>query len=448
MKAYSEYKESGVEWIGKIPSYWNFISIKLLEGNSAEVVQTGPFGAQLHASDYQDEGIPLILIKHVNNLSISNLNLPKISLQKAEELSLYRLKKGDIVFSRVGSIGRIALVEDEQEGWLISGQMLRLRITNPAVYPRFAIYSITSETTQTYFQLSSVGSTRESINTEILRNYPIPIPPLPEQQAIADFLDRKTAQVDRLIEKKQRQIELLQEQRTALINQAVTKGLDPDVPMKDSGIEWLGEIPEHWDVLLIRYTARVGRGQTPRPAGDPRFFNGSHIPWITVGEVTKDKGMYLTETKTMLTEEGSKHSIIFKKGTLVLTNSGATLGVPKILGIDGCMNDGNAAFQNMRNDMEKKYMYFFFMSMTMILRDQSQVSGQPNLNTTIISSLNIPKPPLDEQKSIANFLIDQEENFKVATKKLTDTIELLQEYRTTLISAAVTGKIDVREVEA
>ena len=150
----------------------------------------------------------------------------------------------------------------------------------------------------------------------------------------------------------------------------------------------------------------------------------------------------------MLTEEGSKHSITFKKGTLVLTNSGATLGVPKILGIDGCMNDGNAAFQNMRNDMEKKYMYFFFMSMTMILRDQSQVSGQPNLNTTIISSLNIPKPPLDEQKSIANFLIDQEENFKVATKKLTDTIELLQEYRTTLISAAVTGKIDVREVEA
>lgn len=219
-------KDSGVEWLGEIPSHWEVIRIKLIEGNSETAVQTGPFGAQLHASDYMDDGVPLILIKHVNNLRISNEDLPRISPEKAEQLSMYRLKKGDIVFSRVGSIGRIALVDEQQEGWLISGQMLRMRIRNPKVHHPFAIYAITGYSSQIYFDLTSVGSTRDSINTDILRNFPVPIPPLPEQQAIAEFLDRKTAQLDTLIEKIKYQIDLLHEQRTALISAAVTGKID------------------------------------------------------------------------------------------------------------------------------------------------------------------------------------------------------------------------------
>jgi restriction endonuclease S subunit len=138
-------------------------------------VQTGPFGAQLHACDYVDEGIPLILIRNVNNLKIYDNDIPKVSKEKADSLSAYRLTSGDIVFSRVGSIGRIALVTKREEGWLISGQMLRLRVNNSLLESRYLIYVFSSNLVSDYMDFMSVGSTRESINTDILKCL-IPLP--------------------------------------------------------------------------------------------------------------------------------------------------------------------------------------------------------------------------------------------------------------------------------
>jgi type I restriction enzyme S subunit len=138
-------KDSGVEWLGEVPEHWEVVSIKRLARNQENVVQTGPFGAQLHASDYIDEGIPLILIRNVKNLWIDDFDIPKISGEKAKQLSMYCLEIGDIVFSRVGSIGRIALVTEREEGWMISGQMLRLRIKNSLLDKKYLIYAFSSE---------------------------------------------------------------------------------------------------------------------------------------------------------------------------------------------------------------------------------------------------------------------------------------------------------------
>lgn len=219
---YSKYKDSGIEWLGEIPEGWEVFRLKHLAGNNIGVVQTGPFGAQLHASDYVDEGVPLILIRNVNNLWIDDSNIPKISEEKAASLSMYCLKVGDIVFSRVGSIGRIALVTEREEGWLISGQMLRIRIKNPKLDNHFLLYVVSSNLVSEFIQFKSVGSTRDSINTDILRNVYIPLPPSREQESITDYLDQKTVKIDELINKIQSQIEKLKEYRQALISNVVT----------------------------------------------------------------------------------------------------------------------------------------------------------------------------------------------------------------------------------
>jgi len=173
--------------------------------------------------------------------------------------------------------------------------------------------------------LYSTGGGQPNINQESVTFLRIPAPIAEEQTQIAHFLDHETARIDALIAEQQRLIELLKEKRQAVISHAVTKGLDPTVPMKDSGVEWLGEVPEHWDIKKFGHISIVVRGSSPRPAGDPELFNGDYSPWVTVVEITKDDEIYLSETETYLTVKGSALSRVFAQGTLLLSNSGATV---------------------------------------------------------------------------------------------------------------------------
>ena len=131
IQTYPSLNDTRAWWLGRIPDGWEVIKVKYLAGNDNSVVQTGPFGAQLHAADYVDEGVPLILIRNVKDMKIDESQIPRISPEDAERLCMYRLDAGDIVFSRVGSIGRVALCTEREKGWVISGQMLRLRLRNP-----------------------------------------------------------------------------------------------------------------------------------------------------------------------------------------------------------------------------------------------------------------------------------------------------------------------------
>jgi type I restriction enzyme S subunit len=240
---------------------------------------------------------------------------------------------------------------------------------------------------------------------------------------------------------------LLREQKQAIINHAVTRGLDPAAPRKPSGVEWLGEIPAGWGIRKVATLCRVVRGASPRPAGDARFFGGHYCPWITVAEVTKDDHKYLTSVSEYLTPEGLSNSRFLESGTLVLTNSGATLGVPKILRISGCINDGSVAFLDIREQIVgKDFLYYFFVSMTDNYRERiKQGSGQPNLNTDIVKTTPVPIAPIDEQKQIVQFIEKMSSRTHQAIQAAEREIELMQEYRTTLISDVVTGKVDVRE---
>ena len=253
-----------------------------------------------------------------------------------------------------------------------------------------------------------------------------------------------TAKINKLIRAKKKQIALLQEQKQAIINQAVTKGLNPDAEMKDSGIDWLGQIPAHWDVKTMSKISSIVRGASPRPAGDPRYFQGRDIPWITVAEITKDENKYLYETSSFLTYAGQLHSRTIFSDTLVLSNSGATLGVPKITKITGCINDGSVAFLAPKAHIE--YLYYALKSQTTRLRNLVAGYGQPNLNTTIVKNIHIALPATEEQKEIADYLDCFCLQSNDLIHKVKKEIETFIEYKNSLIASVVTGQVDVRNI--
>ena len=211
--------------------------------------------------------------------------------------------------------------------------------------------------------------------------------------------------------------------------------------MKDSGVEWIGQMPTSWDCTTVGMIATVVRGASPRPAGDPLYFNGNDVPWITVAEVTKGDGKYVDGTETFLTFEGAKQSRIVEEGTLLLSNSGATLGVPKITRIRGCINDGSVAFYNL--SINQEFLLYLFKGRTFELRKQMQGYGQPNLNTTIVKGIEVPLPTELEQKTIVDFLDQKCTAIEKTIEDREKAIEKLREYKKSLIYEVVTGKKEV-----
>ncbi|VTN01893.1 Type I restriction enzyme EcoKI specificity protein [Raoultella planticola] len=431
-KAYPEYKDSGVEWLGEVPNHWKTVSISRL---FSRIKRTGYTEKEL-LSVYRDYGVIPKSSRDDNN------NKP------SEDLSPYQLvEPNDLVMNKMKAWqGSIAI--SEYEG-IVSPAYFVYKPNNilfELAHPRYVHYLLRNPIYVTQYLSRSKGIrvNQWDLDPDEFRNIELLLPDKTEQEKIYSFLDHETAKIDNLIEKQQQLIELLKEKRQAVISHAVTKGLNPDVPMKDSGVEWLGEVPEHWEVSKFGYISLVVRGGSPRPAGDPTLFNGDYSPWVTVAEITKDNEIYLDSTDTFLTKKGSEQCRVFKAGTLLLSNSGATLGVPKILRIDANANDGVVGFELLKIDHE--YAYFYLLTLTTNLRESiKQGSGQPNLNTDIVKSIAIPIPPEKEIQEIVSFIKETIKLYSSIESGAMEQVKLLQERRTALISAAVTGKIDVRD---
>lgn len=201
-----------------------------------------------------------------------------------------------------------------------------------------------------------------------------------------------------------------------------------------------GALPEGWEATTVEGISNVVRGGSPRPAGDPKYFNGDHTPWITVREITKDDKKYLTSTETCLTAEGRERSRFIESGTLLLTNSGATLGVPKITKIGGCINDGSVALLGVDGDSQH-YMYHYLRTLTQKLRALKQGAAQPNLNTTIVKEIEVPLPPLAEQRRIVSKIESLQERSSRARRALSEVGPLLEQFRQSVLRAAFSGRL-------
>lgn len=425
MKSYPKYKPSGEEWLKTIPDHWEAKPLKyeLRFFNNIRVPLSAEERGKMQEKTYDYYGASGIIDKVENYLFEGNYIL------LGEDGANLIARNSPLAFKASGKF------------WVNNHAHILQPITGNLDYFVYLLESYD------FFPLVS-GSAQPKLTLDNVESITLPVPPIIDQEAIASFLDDKTIQIDTLIEKKQKLIELLKEERQAVINEAVTKGINPKAKVKPSGVEWLGDIPEHWEVKKISTVSEVVRGASPRPAGDPRYFSQETITngtnWITVGELTKDTAMYLTETSTYLTQEGKFLSRLIEINTLLLSNSGATLGVPKITKLEGCINDGSVAFLNLARSIDIQFLYYFLFSITKLLRDQAgQGMGQPNLNTTLVKNIAYANPPIEEQKEIVAFLEQAIKNIDNICKITEKEIELMQEYRTALITEVVTGKMCV-----
>lgn len=270
----------------------------------------------------------------------------------------------------------------------------------------------------------------------------IVIPPLEEQQNISQFLLQLTRKIDGLMARKERQIELLQEKRTTLITQAVTKGLNPTVPMKDSGVEWLGSIPAHWQVKRVKFLAEILRGKfSHRPRNAPELYDGPY-PFIQTGDIANaDK--YIKEYQQTLNDLGFFVSKEFPRGTLVMSIA-ANIGDLAILEFPACFPDSIVGFFP-KGEVDLNYLYYNLESMKQELKITAPLNTQQNLNIERVGSLKTVSLPINEQRKIAAHLDQEIAKIDGLISKIREGLDKLREYRTALISAAVTGKIDVRE---
>ncbi|MCD8477579.1 MAG: restriction endonuclease subunit S [Sulfurospirillum sp.] len=279
----------------------------------------------------------------------------------------------------------------------------------------------------------------------MLQDFVISIPPLQQQIAIVNFLNNSTSKIDTLIQKQQNLIELLKEKRQALISHAVTKGLNPHVKMKDSGVEWLGKIPEHWESVCLKWIAKIYSGGTPDKTNLSYWEEGT-IPWISSGEVNQ---FFITEPTTYITEEAYEKSSAkwIPKNALVmaLAGQGKTKGMVAQLGIMTTCNQSMAAIV-LSEKVSERFIFWWLTSNYEKIRNLAGGDLRDGLNLDIIGSIVCPYFLLSEQQQIANYLDKSTCKIDTLISKAQKAIELLKERRTALISAAVTGKIDVRSV--
>jgi type I restriction enzyme, S subunit len=270
----------------------------------------------------------------------------------------------------------------------------------------------------------------------------IPIPPISEQNAISTFLDHETAKIDALISEQQRLIELLQEKRQAVISHAVTKGLNPNTPMKDSGVEWLGEVPEHWIVGKLCYYARLDTGSTP-DRQRPEYWNGA-IPWVKTGEV-RYKDIFETEEKITEIALQETSCDLLAPGTLLMAlyGQGVTRGRVGMLMSAASCNQACAAIISSTN-IHDRYLELYLTNAYSHLRSLGNETTQQNLNLEFVGNLELLIPPLVEQESIFKNTRQKIQELEDLLLQSADAIALLKERRSALISAAVTGQIDVR----
>ena len=425
---YTEYQDSGIEWLGDIPSHWQSVPCR---GVVEHIVEKNTDNA---LSNYLSLMANVGVIRYEDKGDIGN--------KKPEDLSKCKIvRKGQLVINSMNySIGSYGM--SPYDG-ICSPVYIVLQSLSGVYLERFALRIFENSFFQKY--LSTFGNGilehRSAINWDDIKGKYVPLPPLDEQKNILNFLDHETAKIDSLIAKQEKLIELLKEKRQAVISHAVTKGLNPDVNMKDSGVEWLGQVPEHWIVKSYRHASRIYRGKFGhRPRNDPAFYDGEY-PFIQTGDVARaDK--YITEYSQTLNEKGKEVSQLFPKGTLMMAIA-ANIGDTAILGFEAYAPDSVVGFKP-HDQIDLEFLKYSFMAALPALEQTSTQSTQANLNVERIGAVQGSFPSKGEQKKIVQYLDQLLEHYRVTENKAESTIQLMQERRTALISAAVTGKIDVR----
>ena len=425
-RPYPAYKATGVEWLGEVPAHWEVKRLKFVAH-----VEAGQSPSSDQVSDGSG-GLPFLQ----GNADFGTISpTPRQSCDAAPK----HAQPGDMLLSVRAPVGALNVAN---QAYGIGRGLCAIRFGH-VVDRRFGFHALL----EARKQLDSVatGSTFDAVTASDIGDLPQVLPEGPEQRAIASFLDHEAVRIDALVARKERLIELLQERRTALITQAVTKGLDPNVPMNDSGVEWLREIPEHWVARRIKWMAQLVSGHTPDKKVES-YWLGGEIPWVSLADTQQLRELdYIASTTWMTTEEGIAHSSahVLPEGTVIFSRD-ATIGLCAIT----C--SGMAVSQHFigwvcGQGVRPEYLLLVLRSMGQELERLTMGATVRTIGMPDVKSLVMPVPPVEEQSAIVDFVRGQRSHIDALITKVREAIDRLKELRSALISAAVTGKIDVRE---
>jgi len=428
-----EYKDSGIEWIGLIPKEWKVVPLKWILRNPLQ------YGANENGKSF-DKSLP----RYIRITDILNNNLrediQKQSLTEKQAVG-YILEDNDILFARSGgTVGKAFIYKSKYGRSAFAGYLIRAQI-NKENNPWYVHYFTQSSAYEEWKKKIFIQATIQNIGADRYSLLEIPLPPLPEQEKIADYLDKVCGEVDEMIALQEKMIEELKAYKQSIITEAVTKGLNPNVPMKNSGIDWIGEIPEHWKTTKIKKIATTNSGSTPRKISNSE---GSNIVWIRTTDINDnivyDSSLHLTN------EEFSSASCpMLKSGTCVVAmyGGGGTIGKSGILGVTATINQALCSME-VNDSYFAQYLFCVLKSVRYYwMKYAVGTRKDPNINQEIVRNLNIPFPLIEEQRQIASFLDTKcsEIDSLIAIKQ--QKIAELKEYKKSVIYEYVTGKKEV-----
>jgi type I restriction enzyme, S subunit len=449
LRPYPKYKPSGIDWVGNLPEYWTTPPLYIR--------YQVDLGKMLDESRITGE----YLLTYLRNIDvqwdiINVADLPEMDISPAE-LDRYTVKEGDLLVCEGGEVGRAAIVPAQATGLGFQKALHRVRPRRSTEIPRFLYYTLLSASGSGVFIADGNPNTIPHLTGEKLRRYRFPCPPLAEQSRIADFLDLATAKADTLIQKKRALIENLREKRAAVISQTVTCGLPPEAAKaaglnphpraKPSGIDWIGDIPEHWDAVpLFRITKEIQTGPFGSQLHQHDYVDGG-IPLVNPIHIQED-GLTPDEEDTVTPDTAARlDRYSLRRGDIVFARRGD-------IGRCALIDDraigwlcGTGSMVVRLSGCDARYFTRVFRSPGFVAKLTLNAVGttMPNLNPSIVGRMMVPVPPSTEQGSIATFLDVETTKIDRMIEKVEEAIARLQEYRTALIGAAVTGKIDLSE---
>ncbi len=417
-KSYSKYKDSGIKWLGKIPAHWGIMPFKYNYRFS--------MGQTILVNDLENNGdIPVISATEENHY-FGYISNPQ-----------FILEKGDFVIPARGiSIGAVKKVIEPSISTQTTIYAKKRALQNLEVNFIF-FYQIGCRKYLFQYDRTAIPQ----ITVEQVKNNPVLLPPLSEQKAIAGFLDKETSRIDFLAQKKERQIELLREKRSALIAQAVTRGLGPKAKMRDSGIKWLGRVPEHWSITRFKYGIDIiesGKRDLVEYS-NVLSIGGEHIG--SNHQLNLKNLKYVSEDFYNQSKKGRVH-----KGDILIVKDGATIGKTAYVD-ENQLKQKMLLNEHVYRVAAHKYIYYFVLSSFFQSKvwSEDNSSAQEGLNLSTIKNIPLLEPSRKEQKAIAGFLDKETSRIDLLIEKIKKSIKLLKEWRAALIASAVTGRIDVRE---
>lgn len=409
------YKKTNVGWI---PEEWQYSRLE-----DVALVRTGPFGAQLHERDYVDDGTPIVTVEHLSEMGVLHRNLPLVSDEDKNRLSQYILADGDIVFSRVGSVDRNSIISVREEGWLFSGRLLRVRPTRKYIFPLYLSNYFHQQTFKNHMRNIAVGGTMASLNTRLLSRILIPLPPLPEQKAIASVLECW----DKVIQKYEEKIEKKKNIKKGLMQRLL------------SGKQRIPGYDGEWQPKSVREFCKVIGGGTPSKT-ERRYWQGS-IPWISSSDLAEDdvNCLYIKNHITNEAISNSATNLIPQDSVIVVTRVG--VGKVAINREELCTSQDFQSLIYNSEIADEYYLAYAMLKQIKALACWNQGTSIAGILKKDLLNIRVPIPTHAEQCAIASILSSADSEIKALEKKLA----VVKEQKKYLLNNLVTGTIRLPE---